>query len=77
MMYYGTFSEWLVHHYLASSSLGSPRHKQDAAEVAKEFHRYGHSQTWVFGDQKTSSGWWSSLRFLEFLWLNEEGYSFH
>ena len=28
---------------------GFSNHKQDTAEVAKEFHRYGHRQTWVFG----------------------------
>ena len=28
---------------------GFSNHKQDTAEVAKELHRYGRRQTWVFG----------------------------
>lgn len=31
---------------------GFSNHKQDTAEVAKELHRYGRRQTWVFGGIK-------------------------
>ena len=38
---------------------GFSNHKEDTAEVAKEFHRYGHRQTWVFGGSSRNSFLWN------------------